>query len=98
MRFRFHKLSLNQRRANTAPPQSSFRHDSKFRRSGIHVLYILFVFQTYKLEQVGIGYENLVDLDSPWLGVGLAVVDRDLDFQVSEVYAAEPLRNLRGIR
>src|SRR5437867_3297037 len=78
--------------------ESSLRLASKFLRSGIHVLDILFVFQTYKFEQLGIGYENLVHLESPRLGVGLGIVDRDLGFQVSEVHPAEPLRNLGGIR
>src|SRR5881396_2018663 len=81
-----------------AQTESSFRLASKFLRSGIHVLDILFVFQTYKFEQLGIGYENLVHLESPRLGVGFGILDRDLDFQVSEVHPAEPLRSLGGIR
>src|SRR5436309_3017244 len=69
-----------------------------FLRSSIHVLYISFVFQTYKLEQLGIGYENLVYFEAKRLGVGLRIVDCDLDLQVSEVHPSEPLRQLGGIR
>src|SRR5204863_1733932 len=69
-----------------------------FLRSSIHVLYISFVFQTYKLEQLGIGHENLVYFEAKRLGVGLRIVDCDLDLQVSEVHPSEPLRQLGGIR
>src|SRR5438046_9500393 len=69
-----------------AQTESSFRLASKFLRSGIHVLDIVFVFETYKFEQLGIGYEYLGRLESRRLGVGLAIVTSDFDLAVSEVH------------
>src|SRR6266700_1586216 len=58
------------------------------------MLKVFFVFQTHVFQQVGIGLQRLSQLDRPWLGVRLGVINGDLDLQTAEVRAAKPLGDL----
>ena len=58
------------------------------------MLRVLFVFLANELDDVGIGQEVLVDVDSPGLGVGFGVVDGDLYVQMPKVGAVEALDDM----
>src|SRR5262245_58913749 len=50
-----------------------------------------------EFDQVRVHHETLGHLDGPRLGIGLRIVDGDLDFEGSEIGTAKLLRYLRSL-
>jgi hypothetical protein len=48
---------------------------------------VLFVFKTRIIQQIRVGHQIQLQLDSPGLGVRLGIVDGDVGFHASEVHA-----------
>src|SRR6516225_5706862 len=51
-----------------------------------------------ELNHLVVEHEALLDSNSPWLCIGFGIINRDLDFQVAEVWPAESFSHFGGIR
>jgi hypothetical protein len=54
----------------------------------------LLVFQTNFVDQFGVGYDALLQRDPPRFGVGLGIVNRHPDFEMSEIPSPDLFSNL----
>src|SRR5258708_17802963 len=61
------------------------------------MLGVLFVFRANVIQQLRIGRKDLLDLDGPRPGVGLRIVDRQLDLQRPVVHAPESFCEPGGV-
>src|SRR5947209_14393645 len=75
------------------------RYSRVMREELLHhkVLQVLLVFKAHIVDQVGVELEVLLQRDGPGLGVGLRIVDGQLDFEVPVIDAANALGDLGGV-
>ena len=84
-------LALRQPELGTSAPTWAPRLPGSLDRILLpHVHGVFFVFQAVVIHKFAVQYQRLVELHRPRRGIGLRIVDRDLDFEVSVVRPPDP--------